>query len=309
MSNNNKPNKHEEGSDDLKLHKSTKNYQDLGGLSDRYLNLGLWLAENRKRIKQGIVIFLLVFSASTLSFSLYQFAIYFFYERDAHQQMLEEISSDPASYELRQLLAPKNILFYFVRSFNVQGRYDFIGKIYNPNPRHRASFNYCFEEGGRELACGNTFILPEEEKYVLELGKSLEDNVSSPQLVIKEISWQRITPHQITDWQEYYNKRVYFDIKIEEFAVINNNSYSLRFAIENKSTFGYYELPLQIILFNEQGESGANRYMIRQILAGEKMTISLVWPAGAVRSSRAVIIPEVDVLDDQAFIFYGGEAR
>lgn len=284
-------------------------YKDLGGLSEKHLDLGLWFLENKKKFKQLLIIFLVVFAASTLSYSAYHFGTYWFKGRLEHKQMLADMTNVRlGSDELRQILAPDNLLFSFVRAFYVQGRLDFMAKISNPNPRHQASFYYCFEDGGKELACGNDFILPNQDKYLIQLAQDLTSSLSNLQLVIKDISWQRISAHQISDWDTFKSERLDLEIETQSFRLEGGN-YNLSFSIANKSAYSFYQLPLQIILFNNQGESGANRYIVSNFRSGEKANLSISWPAGTDRSGSAVILPDINILDDSVYLPYTGEWR
>ncbi len=284
-------------------------YKDLGGLSEKHLNLGLWFLENKKKFKQLILIFLIVFAASTLSYSAYQFATYWFKGRAAHQAMLVDMTNVTiGSEELRQIMAPENLLFSFVKVFYVDGKLDFMAKISNPNPRHRADFYYCFEDSGKELACADSFILPNEDKYLIQLAKDLGGSLGNVQLVIKDIAWQRISAHQINDWEQYRNDRLNLEIKDNNLK-LERGSYNLSFSITNNSPYHYYRLPLQIVLSNTSGESGANQYIVSNFRSGEKVSISISWPAGVDRATKAIILPDIDILDDNVYIPYTGERK
>lgn len=284
-----------------------RKYEDLGGLSEKHLNLGLWFLENKKKFRQIISIFLIVFAASTLSYSTYHLASYWLGGRAEHQKMLDDMTSVTiGSDELRQILAPDNLLFSFVKVFYVQDKLDFVAQITNPNPRHRADFYYCFEDGGRELACGNSFILPSENKYLIQLAQNLESSLGNVHLVIKDIAWKRISAHQIYDWEEYKKERLNLEIETNSFN-LEGDSYNLNFSIANRSPYNFYQLPLQIILFNSAGESGVNQYLISNFREGEELDLSISWPAGASRSTQAMIVPNVDILDQDIFIPYSGE--
>lgn len=286
--------------------KSKNNYKSIDGLSNRHLDFGLWISENRKKIKQGFIIFLIVFVASTLSYSTYHLADYFIYGRSQDRAMLQELTRVNIDSEyLRQVMAPENLLFSFTQSYYVQGTYDFLTKIKNPNPNHYASFYYCFEEINRELACGESFILPGDEKYVMELNHEISGGVGAINFVIKDISWRRITAHMIDDWRSYKNERLRFMIETASFEV-ENNSYVLDFTVNNQSSYNFKEVPVQIILLGPMGEIGANKYRLRDLMSGQMVNVSMTWPVGNQRATFVLIIPDVDILDIDNYIPYSG---
>ncbi len=286
--------------------KSTKKYQSLDGLSNSHLNFGLWISENRKKMKQALIIFLLFFAASTLSYSTYHLADYFIYGRNQDRVMLQGLTSESVDGEyLRQVMSPKNLLFSFSQAYHVQGSYDFLTKIKNPNPNHYANFTYCFEELKRELACGQSFILPGDDKYVMELNHEISGVVGSIDFVIKDISWRRITGHMISDWRKFKNERLQFIVDMANFN-IESNVYSLNFSVYNNSSFGFKEVPLQIILLGPRGEIGVNKYKLRDLMSQENVNVSITWPVGITQASQVLIIPEVDILDTDNYIPYTG---
>lgn len=286
--------------------KSIKNYKGNNSVSNLHLDIGLWISENRIKIKQGITIFLIVFVSSTLSYSTYHLADYILYGRSHDKLMLEELTRVTYDGEyLRQVMAPDNLLFSFTNAYYVQGTYDFLTKIKNPNPNHYANFYYCFEEVDRELACGESFILPGDDKYVMELNHKISPNVGKVNFVIKDISWRRISAHTIKDWYSYRRERLQFIVDMADFD-INNNNYNLEFTINNNSSFSFKEVPLQIILLGSRGEIGANKYRLRDLMSQQKVTVSMNWPVGNSRASQVLIIPEIDILDNNNYIPYSG---
>ena len=56
-----------------------KNYDNSKGLSLKELNFGLWLSENRKRIRQLLMIGLIIISVVLFAYSAYNYFIYFKY--------------------------------------------------------------------------------------------------------------------------------------------------------------------------------------------------------------------------------------
>lgn len=287
-----------------KTKKKTRKYTSVDGISDRQLNIGLWFIENRKKIKQGLIIFLIFFAASTLSYSTYHLTDYFLYGQKHDQKIMQEMSQSSVDSEfIRQVMSPDNLFFSFTDAFYVDGRYDFMTKIKNPNPRHRAFFTYCFEEVDRQLACGESFILPGQDKYVLELNEEISGGVGAVNFVIKDISWRRITAHMIDDWESYKKERFRFRVSDVDFNIANNNYY-LEFAIANNSSFNFYEVPLQIILIGSRGEIGANQYTVTNLKSEEKTRLSITWPTGTQRASQVLIIPDVNILDEDNYMPY-----
>lgn len=286
--------------DDIDL----KNYQDASGVSLREMNFGLWLAENRRRITKAIIIFLILLSAGFFIYSSYSYFIYFV--KGQSGKLSNEIS----------LLSPRKVFeeleISSVQVFAVGERVDLAVKIKNPNEKFLANFNYCFTQEDREIACASGFILPNEEKYILDLGREAEAKASFA-LLVKDIFWQRLNAHQIPDWDKFFDSRLNFSFADIVFSNSVDNSLAkrvdlnmLQFAIKNSSAYSYYEVPLDIMLYSGSELVGVHRYVLNQFLTGETRSVKVTWPGRVTNVSRVDIQPRVNIIDEHVYLKYQG---
>jgi hypothetical protein len=289
-----------------------KKYEDPGGLTIKRMNFGLWLAANRLKLIKFIVIFLIIVSAGMFIYSAYHYIFYFLYGQNVDKAMIISLSTDQLDNEAyRAANSPKDLEIGEVSIFSVSGKYDFLVKLKNINSRHFSSFNYCFRDAaGIDLACGESFILPETEKYLALAGKTLDKAPLQVKFVITELFWQRLNAHDIPDWQTYISTRLNLQISETKYSApsfsTKNPFHNLSFKIKNNSPYSLSSVPLNIILWNGNRISGLNIYIVDNLLSAENRVVTLAWPAGGEQVSRVEIIPDFNVLNKDNYLPYDG---
>lgn len=283
-------------------------YKDPAGLTLKEMNFGLWVAENRKKILKLITAFLIILSAGLFIYSTYHFIVYFRSGDPSQQIIVDNINTSP-----RKLT--EDLQVYPLHVFVSGERYDLSVQIENPNAKFMANFNYCFTQGENEIFCGTSFIFPNEKKYVMSLGRNDLSGLGNIDFKINDIFWQRINAHQISSWEDYASDRLNFAVFDIEFLAASDSGLSnrvslntLSFAVQNNTSFGYYEAPLNILLFSGSELVGINRYSLFDFLSGDKREVRLSW-AGNFRSvNRVEVVPEINIMDDNVYLKYQGSS-
>lgn len=285
-----------------------RKYKDLDNLSVKKMNFGLWLSENRKYITKIIIIFLIVLSIFFFVYSFYNYLIYFRSIKAEKEHMANFGSNIVAQRD-----AVNDLIVSAPRVFKNNGNYDLVVNVKNPNDKFFAVFQYCFMVNEVEVACDNAHVLPSEEKYILSLGREIEAESPAVIFTIRDISWKRISAHDIPDWNYFYNERVNFGLKDMKFtpvgvnmAVGRNNLSSLDFSITNLTDYGYYSVPFNIALYNGSDLVGVNIFVVNNFLAGETREVSLTWLSNIQRVTRVEVRPNLNILDDSLYLKYQG---
>jgi hypothetical protein len=165
----------------------------------------------------------------------------------------------------------------FVPGGNEQ--YDVLGKIYNPNDEIGAvSFAYTADlqdNSGKILASrsGTSYILPQENKYIFELGFASESSPSAVSFQIKEVKWARFSGYQekpsINIYQKRYNQ-------ISSGAGFSE-AYGL---VSNESPYDFHSIIVKVILRDAEDKPLAfNTTEMRTVKSQEERDFRLVWPS------------------------------
>lgn len=158
------------------------------------------------------------------------------------------------------------------------GQYDILGKIYNPNDEIGASsFMYSAElkdSSGKVLAVrsGTSYILPQENKYILELNLASSTVPATATLQISEVEWARFSGYQEKPSINIYQKR---------YGPISSGAgfgeaYGL---LSNESPYDFRSIIVKVILRDNSGKPLAfNTTEMRTVRSHEERDFRLVWP-------------------------------
>ncbi len=182
-------------------------------------------------------------------------------------------------------------------------KYDFYAKISNPNAVF-GNKNFAYEinlkdQGGNVIATrsGSSFILPGEEKYVVETNIESGEIPFSQEFKILNSDWIRL--------EDYYEK--------PDIQIINKNysevSQGVGFAnaqglLRNRSPFDFNSIKIQVILKDSNNKILAlNSTAMQTIKAGEDRDFKISWPnsfPGVVSVVEAQA--EVNIFNSEMFL-------
>jgi len=280
-----------------------KKYQNEDSVSLGEMNFGLWLSEKRVLLTRILIGILILISAGFFIYSAYQFYIY---SKDTSDKapVVANVSSPHNLTKDLIIEAPQ-----YIKSGD---RYDLLVKITNPNDKFSANFDSCFNLNGQEFTCVNSFILPGETKYIFALGKAVSDDIKTLTYNTKNVVWQRIDAHAILDWPSFSADRLNFSYTNVNFYSISDGNYNsassgniLEFNAQNLSAYSYYDVPLNIALYEGSQLVSVNTYHLQNFLSGETRNIKINWP-GNLSNVRAEIVPNLNILDDSVYLKYQG---
>lgn len=205
----------------------------------------------------------------------------------------------------------KQLVFSQVNVFPSLESDDLAILVKNENPNFYVSFDYCFKQGETAVSCGNNFILPNEEKYVIDFSVKPLNQKEEYSFVISRMSWSRISK-SIANYEEYHKQRLGVLIENISFnsSTRKSSSYSdsnsLEFSLLNPTAYSYFELPLDILVFSGAELVGVNRHTIEYFYSGDSRQINLSWTAQLGNANRVEIKPSLNIFDDSVFIKYRG---
>lgn len=309
----NKENNKGEGNGLNNLDKKVEEYKDISGISTKELEVGLWYVEHKEKIKKGIIIFLIVFSALTWGYSIYGLSYYWYKGVLEDEALLQDIAEQKlVSHDYLVSISAQNLAVSSVNVLrNGSDKYDYFVRLENPNPDFVAHFEYCFVSSQEEIECANNFALPGETKYIMALAKL--NYASGVSFSLKSLSWKRINTHQIPDWDSFYSEHLNITFENISFGQAKLGALSegggmniLEFLVNNKTVYNYSELPLNIILYNGNIIVGVDRLIVGELKSGETRKISLNWPNNISYAGNIQINPDLDIMRNDIYMKFEG---
>ena len=287
-------------------------YQDPGGITTKKLNLGLWIVSHKRQFILGVTGVLIALSVVFYDYSIYSYIDYLYFGGKAERLAIEQMATVSAVDEVQRIKnAAKKLEESSPQVFLNNDKYDFLAKIKNPNTNFFANFNYCFNDGSVELACGSTFILPDETKYVTIFSNELKFKPVNLSIVIKDVTWQRLDLHKYPDWKGYSASHLNFIVENAAFKTSETSGLSekigldiLDFDITNQTAYNYWEVPVSIILMASGNPVAVNHYSLSEFISGSKRSVHLSWPDSIPKPDQITVVPNLNILDDNIFMKY-----
>ena len=295
-------------------------YKDLGGVTIKKLNWGLWYVLHRESLKKIFFALLILIGIVSWSYTIYGFAHYLFRGMAEDEIMAREIAEKGfISRDAILKTSPRDLVFDFAKVLKADGKkYDLFVQIKNPSENHGALFEYYFLADNEETPHEQGFILPHETKYLLALGKEFNLSPANIQFNLKNVSWKRIDKHKIPDWEKYRDEHLDIAVGDAKFIPAKASGLSekislnqVEFNAKNNSPFNYWNVDFVVILFGGANVVGVNKYNLEEFMSGQERKASLTWPGTVNYVSKIEIMPEVNLLRNDIYIRYkgGGEEK
>lgn len=290
-------------------------YTDIEGLSTKKLNFGLWIIEHRERLRTALIIFLVVVSAISWAYTIYGFAYYFARGMNEDEILIQElIQVNTIGHDYILKLSARDLVYFPVNILKAsKDKYDLLVVLKNPNLKHMSVFEYCFLDKNETIDCAENFIFPGETKNLLSLAQEFTYKPTNIKFILKNIRWKRINLHKFPDWEKFKNDHLNISIVDIKFKPAKSsglseklNLNSLEFTATNNTAYNYWEVPLIILLHNNNLVVGVNKYTLSEFMSGEKREIQMSWLGNISRVNNIKIIPEINIMLDDIYIKYEG---
>ena len=198
--------------------------------------------------------------------------------------------------------------------FSSYNSYDVLIEIKNPNERYGSpNFKYLIElknESGEVVVSyeGESFILPTESKYLVELGLVAGDKITSASVRIGKTEWDNFVDFEVPKVK----------IHNQKFGLLENENrvnYAEAFGLMiNDSPFDFNKININVVIRDSRGTPIAvNKTDMRTVESKMEREFTLPWPnefPGGSNMATVDMQAEVNVFDNQNFMKqYSKEGR
>ncbi|MBI4437565.1 hypothetical protein HY631_01300 [Candidatus Uhrbacteria bacterium] len=270
----------------------------------RLYRLSLWWVEHRAVLRRiGYGAFMAV-DALVLAFALFHLLDAFAFSYDREQRaifaMVTQGQSDLRAYTEANKASDLESTPARIISIG-SDRYDLYATLVNPNDDWWAEFTYAFttDAGATETATG--FILPGEEKPIVEFAYASSVPMSAAELVVDGITWHRVDHQMIDDWGVFAQEHLNLVIEDAQFTKQtdgNGEAYGRSsFTVMNKTAFSYYEPTFYVLLKRGSSVVGVNRATLSELESGEQASVALNWFGTLPSVSEVAVVPEINLFD------------
>lgn len=275
-----------------------------GKESHRVYRLSLWWVEHRVLLRRiGYSVFIVV-DALILLFALYHlldaFALSYDQEERVVYQMVVQGQSDLRAYTLANNADDLEAGEARVISIG-SDRYDFYVTLLNPNDDWWAEFSYTFNTDLVVTESATGFILPSQEKPIVQFAYESTVPVTSAVLVLSEVTWHRVDHHLIADYETFASEHLNLTIENAQFTQeidTNNDSYGRSsFTVTNNTAYSYYEPTFYVLLKRGSSVVGVNRATLSELESGDVENATLNWFGTLPSVSEVEVVLELNLFN------------
>lgn len=276
-------------------------------LSQQQFEAGSWYVEHKLQLKAALTVFLVVWCVAFGGYAIWGMVKLFLIEYPGYRQMQREAGVNFVNFAALENAKPID-----VRSVQVfaagAGKADAVAIIRNPNTRFAARFTYQFLGEGATPPELEGFILPGDEKPLLSLGIQTQTSFRSARLEIRDVQWERIDAHEISDWAAY--RSTHLALSGEEIvftpAQTQGQNSRVSFTAKNASAYSYWNVRFIVLLYRGQSIAAVNAIELSNLRSGESRPASVTWFENVPSVTKTEIRPEVNILDEAAFMYPEG---
>jgi hypothetical protein len=274
-------------------------------LSDRQLSLAYWYYNNKERIKKAIIILLIIVNIFLWSYLFYYIIYNFVIYQKEYDKLLNNLTKSFVTYQdYREDHQPSDIEILGVTSIAAgNNKYDLIAQVRNSNENWLAKTSFKFYSSNFETEENKVFILPNSNKFLLDLGIKSDIKISKPRLAIMSQRWK-----YIHNYEQIAKERLNFEIL--DKALIRTTSLKLgksvqisklNFKVVNNSNYNFWDVSFAIVVFNGDTPVGVNYITVDSFDSGEIKNLEVNWfnPIGNVTSIE--IKPDINILNPWVF--------
>lgn len=275
--------------------------------SEQQLKAANWYVSHKILLKKILIGFLIVFCAGFLGYGVYGLINYYFIEGPEFTRMTREWVGQSDLEAIRAKFRPENLEAGGVTIISAgKEKYDLVAGLYNPNPSWRAEFDYTFVIDGQELSPQSGFILPGEEKFLLNLNAESKAKPRRAELEISNLMWQRVDAHEIPDYATWRDLRLNFvfeDVKFSPAVVRDSITVSrASFNVKNSTAFSFWDVGFHILLYRGNSLAGANFIRLEEFVSGQTRPVEVSWFEPLSSVTQVKVFPEVDIFDRSVYM-------
>lgn len=280
-------------------------------ISESELKFGYWFVTHKEQIRKITIISLIIFSVLTYGYALFATVRYFAFRYDIHQAAINQAPVTLLNIQsIRNANPVQDIEVLSREVFSLgDGRVDIVAKVRNPNTRWALyNYTYQFALGSDLFEKEEAFLLPGEEKYIMELNVEGSSSVT-PQVLIDDRQWKSVTLYG--DWAPEYTD---FSITDKQFIAPRQGEISgtlpvseVSAVISNDTAYNYNEVEIQIALLSGSRLVAISKIPLQNFTSGQTRTVSTRFSQALSPVSTVEIIPSVNILDSSVYQDFEGE--
>jgi len=278
-----------------------------GELSSKNLKLYLWFSKHKVPLYRWVVVFLIIFIILSLGYSIFKISDYALFGYAQDQILYQELATnyDYSGIHPRYAPQPLQILGTQVIDSGVN-KYDLVAEMYNANEWFRVEFDYYFIIDGVATKKAHAIFMPSESRPVGILGVESTGYISANDFVLENVSWRRISRHDISDINTWLEERLQFQTQNVEFLRAGGTnelgSNAIKFDVLNNGAYSYKSPMFQVGLYQNNMLVGLMPVQFDDFYTLDIKSVDLRSFVTNFSVTEIELYPLIDLFDEEVYI-------
>lgn len=270
--------------------------------TDKELKWSYWFVTHKLLIQKIIFIVLLVITTLLGLFFIYRVVDVYVLRGTYYRNGLSTLVSTTGAIGEMQLIGDRAIQDIQILDTQVLpsngNHYDLFSQLGNANTQYVGYFEYRFNNGAEQTPWRKSFILPNQTRYVHELGVESDTSFSAATLEIQNFQWEKILEFDMLSaerLQMSINDVEYISSSVNEAGEESGNK--VAFKVSNNASYSFRRVGFFVVLYLGQTVESVNYIRLDNVAANTSYLVDVPWYNSLGSVTRVEVIPEVNILD------------
>jgi len=276
-------------------------------LTGRELKLGLWFARNKVLLYKILIGSLIGLNIIFWVFSLWKWGDFLIFGITENTKLAQSATQFVNYTGIQAHFSPQPLQIITTQFFNSgPGKVDVVAEVANLNDRFVVRFDYYFMINGQKTDVNAGILLPGEDKPVAVLG--LEDSVFSgtPELVLENLKWTRISSHDVKDVPSWQGERLNFAVSDVKFIRKGSEegvaAAAIQFKLTNQGPYGFVNPKFYVGLYQGQAMVGVLPLELQRFHSQQIVDVDLRSFATNISVTDIKVFPLIDIYDPAVYM-------
>jgi hypothetical protein len=275
--------------------------------ANRRIKISEWYFEHKILLKRIFIGFLIAVSAGFWFYSSVAMIDWAFVSGPSERANLKTLTEISVSPEALDAVRAESVIFGETQIFaGGVGQYDAISSVKNPNAKWWEEFEYRFTGDGLEGQWKKGFALPQDEKYLVDLGLQLPFHPRNVYLQTRNLKYHRINNHEIPNYDVWKKEQMNFILSDKNynpnFLAGSKGASALTFKVLNDSAYNFWSVGFYALLYRGDQLASVNYANVTNFMSEETRDAQIGFYEGLPTITKFEIIPEVNIFDPAVYI-------
>ncbi|MDO8499843.1 MAG: hypothetical protein Q7S66_04245 [bacterium] len=267
----------------------------------------IWFWHHKVGFYRSLVIGLIFISASLWGYSAWRWFDYLVFGIPLDSKLSKVVTVFPDYSVLAPRFSPQPLQILSAELLiSSPGKVDAVAEVINPNSEFTVAFDYHFNINGQSSPKQQGFILPGDDKLLVDFGLDATVYSGSANLVLEHVRWDRISAHVVKDaigWQANRLDFTVSDVKIiRPGGPLAASANVVQFKLTNNSAYSFSSPDFYVGLYQGQDLLGVLPLQLDGFRAGETRAIDLRSFATNLNATSIKVFPLIDVYDSAVYV-------